>query len=146
LLLGNEVFGLLGSISQVALQQLGLRRPTVIAELKLQLLPPAAELIPQYQELSSYPAIDYDLNFVVNESVRWADLANTVTQAAGPVLERIEYRETYRDPQRDGAGRKRLLLSVRLRSADQTLTGEQADATRQAIIAACQQTHAATLL
>ena len=56
------------------------------------------------------------------------------------------YKETYRDPQRDGADRKRLLLSVRLRSAEQTLTGAQADAIHQAIVTACQQHHGARLL
>jgi phenylalanyl-tRNA synthetase beta chain len=143
---GDQVVGLLGRVGPEALKQLGLRNSTVVAELKLDELTRLARLTPQFRPLSPYPAIDYDFNFIVNEAVRWADLDATVRQAAGPVLETIEYQETYRDPQRDGAGRKRLLLSVRLRSAEQTLTGQQADAVRQAIIDACQQQHGASLV
>jgi phenylalanyl-tRNA synthetase beta chain len=73
-------------------------------------------------------------------------LAATVTRAGGDVLESIAYQETYRDPERDGPGCKRLLLSVRLRSAQRTLTGEEADGVREAIIQACQQAHGARLL
>ena len=146
LTVGEESLGLLGSVSKAGLKQLGLRRPTVVAELKLATLIELSQLVPQYQPVSPYPAINFDFNFIVAETVRWAELATTVKQAAGSMLESIDYQETYRDPERDGTGRKRLLLSVRLRSPDQTLTGEQADAVRQAIIAACQNRHQATLL
>jgi phenylalanyl-tRNA synthetase beta chain len=146
LLLGGKVLGLLGSVSAAGLKQLELRRPTVVAELQLALLTDASQLVPQFRPLSAFPAIDYDFNFIVAEQITWDDLARTVAQAAGPVLESIHYQETYRDPQRDGPQRKRLLLSVRLRSPDQTLTGQQAEAVRQAIITACHRELSATLL
>ncbi len=145
-MLGDEVVGLLGNISKAGLKQMGLRYPTVVAELWLAPLIQSSRLVPQYQPLSPYPAINYDFNFVVADAVRWADLAATAKNAAGDVLESIDYQETYRDRERDGAGRKRLLLSVRLRSSEQTMTGEQADAVRQAIISACQQRHGEQLL
>ena len=144
--LGDKVLGLLGSVSKAGRKRIGLRRPTVVAELRLATLIEYCELVPQFEPLSPYPSIDYDFNFIVSEEVRWADLAATATEAAGSVLESIDYQETYRDPDRDGPGRKRLLLSVRLRSLDQTLTSEQADTVRQAIIAACEKKHGAQLL
>jgi phenylalanyl-tRNA synthetase beta chain len=144
--LGGEVLGLMGSVSAAGLKQLELRRPTVVAELKLGVLAGCSQLVPQFRPLSAFPAIDYDFNFIVAEQTSWDRLARTVAQAAGPVLETIEYRETYRDPERDGPHRKRLLLSVRLRSQDQTMTGQQAEAVRQAIVTACQQELSATLL
>ena len=48
---------------------------------------------------------------MVDESVRWAEVAATVRQHAGPDLESLEYRDTYRDPQRLGPGKKSLLLT-----------------------------------
>ncbi len=105
-----------------------------------------SQLVPQFQPVSPYPAIDFDFNFVVAEAVRWDDLAKTVKQSAGSLLENVSYQETYRDPEKDGKDRKRLLFSVRLRSAEQTLTGEQADEVHRAIIDACQAKHQAQLL
>ena len=146
LLLDGEVFGYLGVVSDSATKTASLRKPTTIAELKFEVLQAAACLVPQFNRLSPYPAISHDFNFIVDEAVSWAALSDSVRRAAGAYLERIDYQETYRDPGRDGAGRKRLLLSVRLRSAEKTMTGEQADEIRQAIITACEQQHGAGLL
>ena len=52
----------------------------------------------------------------------------------------------FRDEAKDGKTKKRMLLSVTLRSSDSTLTGEQVDGVCQAIIAGCEKEHAATLL
>jgi phenylalanyl-tRNA synthetase beta chain len=144
--LGGVVLGYLGTVTTEGLASARLRKPTTVAELKLDVLQSTACLVPQYRPLSPFPAIAYDFNFVVDESVRWADLAETVRQAGGDCLEQIDYRETYRDPHRDGADRKRLLLSIRLRSAEHTLTGEEADTIHQAIVSACQSRHGAQLL
>jgi phenylalanyl-tRNA synthetase beta chain len=144
--LGDELFGFMGSVSKAGRKLLGLRRETTVAELKLERIVQLSQLIPQHQPLSPYPAITYDFNFVVDESVRWAGLAGSVAQAAGSLLEAVNYQETYRDATKDGPGRKRLIFSVTLRSLDQTLTSELADAVRLAIIAACQQDHGAMLL
>jgi phenylalanyl-tRNA synthetase beta chain len=87
-----------------------------------------------------------DLNLIVDEAVRWADLAATVRGSAGPLLEDLRYQETYRDPAKDGANKKRLLFSFSLRSPERTLTGAEADEVRDNVVAACREKHAAVLL
>ncbi len=144
--LRGQTIGYLGTVAESTLKSLGLRKSTTVAELKLAELQAAACLVPQYRPLSPYPAIDFDFNFIVDESVTWAALETTVRDACGDCLEAIRYQETYRDPKRDGPGRKRLLLSIRLRSADQTLTGEQAELIHQNVVTACQSQLGAQLL
>jgi phenylalanyl-tRNA synthetase beta chain len=87
--------------------------------------------------LSEYPPVIRDFNFVLAEDVRWAALESTVRAAAGPMLESVRYLETFRDEAKDGPGKKRLLLSVMLRSPSGTLTGQQLEEVSQQIIAAC---------
>ncbi len=147
LLLDGEPWGFLGELSKEGLTQFDLRENATVAEVRFGRLLEIARLVPKYAVVPAYPAIDRDLNFVVAESVRWSQLAATVRSAAGEHLERIEYRETYRnakDPQL-GKERKSLLLALRLRSHRGTLTGEEADAIREQIVAACQKQHAAEL-
>jgi phenylalanyl-tRNA synthetase beta chain len=144
--LNGELVGYLGEVSKDGLKQFGLRAPATIAELKLSVLAKIARLIPKYAELSPYPPIERDLNLIVDEPVRWSALAETVTNSAGDCLEGLSYRETYRDPQKDGPGKKRLLFSITLRSGQRTLTNEEADQIRQRVVDACQQTHRAVLL
>lgn len=144
--LGGELLGFLGEVSSQGRGLFKLRGDTTLAELRIKVLHDAAHLVPLHTALSDQPSISQDMNFVVAEEVRWTDLQSTVQTAAGPCLERVEYCETYRDPERDGESRKRLLLSVTLRSREKTLTGDEANAIRNAIIDACRQSHDAVLL
>ncbi|HRX81368.1 MAG TPA: phenylalanine--tRNA ligase subunit beta, partial [Pirellulaceae bacterium] len=123
-----------------------LRSPTTVAELSMETLAAIANLIPQHSQQSAFPAMSRDLNLIVDESLRWADLATTVRASGGELLEEVAYQDVYRDTQRDGAGKKRLLFSITLRSSETTLTNEQADEIRDAIVTACGKQHAATLL
>ncbi|MGM0487581.1 MAG: phenylalanine--tRNA ligase subunit beta [Planctomycetota bacterium] len=144
--LGEQVLGYLGLVSSKELKQFGLKTEATVAELDLSVLASAANLVPQQQPLSEYPPIARDLNLVVDESVNWATLKSTVAQAAGPLLETLRFQEVYRDPNKDGAGKKRLFFSITLRSPEQTLTNEQADEIRDKVVSACAQQHHATLL
>ena len=87
------------------------------------------------------------MNLIVDEAVRWSDLAATVRASGGEHLEGVVYKETYRHPeQKDGPGKKRLIFSLAIRSKNRTLTSEDADQVRNAVVAACTQHHAAKLL
>ena len=101
--------------------------------------------MPQYAPLPPYPAVTRDINLVVEESVRWADIAETVRANGGPICEGLEYRDTYRDAERLGTGKKSLLMTLLLRSKEGTLTNQQADELRERIVAACRTKHGAEL-
>lgn len=143
--LGGARWGLLGEVHAAGLKRFELRRRTTVAELQLAPLLEGARLVPQYQPTSAFPAIERDLNLVVDEGVRWADVAREIRQAAGPHLERLAHVQTYRDAVRLGPGQKSLLVRLTLRRADGTLTSEEADAVREAIVSACQRTLGAQL-
>jgi phenylalanyl-tRNA synthetase beta chain len=143
--LGNEVLGYVGRSTTEASRQFDLRGPTTVAEIKLAMLIEAADLLPRCVPQSPYPAVTRDLNLVVHERVRWADVAATVRANGGPCFESLEYRDTYRDPERLGADKKSLLLSIAMRSAEGTLTSQQADEVRDRIVAACRTKHGAEL-
>ena len=141
----NDVFGYVGQLRPEALRPFDLRGSTTVAEIKLLPLVDAADLVPRYAPQSSYPLVTRDLNLVVDESIRWADVATTVKTSGGPCFESLEYRDTYRDPERLGRDKKSLLFSIALRSTEGTLTSQQADAVRDAVVAACRTKHGAEL-
>jgi phenylalanyl-tRNA synthetase beta chain len=146
LMLGFTRLGFLGDVSPAGLKAFGLRGPATILEIDLSVLASRAQLTTTYAPQSPYPTVSRDLNLIVAEPVRWAELAATVRAAAGPDLERLEYLDTYRDPNKDGAKTKRLIFSFTLRAKDRTLTGPEADAIRDAVVAACAERHGAKLL
>jgi phenylalanyl-tRNA synthetase beta chain len=144
-MLDGQLLGYAGQLSSEGVKQADLRGPCVVAELKLAPLVRRAELIPQHVPLPAFPAVLRDLNLVVNESVLWAQIAATVRAHGGDELEAVEYRDTYRDAERLGGGKKSLLFSISLRGAASTLTSQQADAIRDRIVAACRAEHRAGL-
>jgi phenylalanyl-tRNA synthetase beta chain len=139
------VLGYLGEVADAALAQLELRQRATVAELKLSVLVDAANLVPQYVKPPIYPAVTRDLNLVVDESVRWAELAPTVRRAAAPAAEHAALVDVYRDAERLGPGKKSFLITLALRSQEGTLTSEEADRIRDRVVTACRDAHGAQL-
>ena len=147
LLLDGQLCGYVGEVTADGLKQFGLRNPATVGEVKLWALQSIADLVPQHQKQSPYPAISRDLNLIVDERVCWADISTAVRAAGGEFLEGVAYRETYRHPEQlDGADKKRLLFSITLRSSGRTLTNEEADQIRDRIERACREQHGALLV
>lgn len=133
--LGDRRLGTIGELSDAGREQFSLRGPAAVSEIDVELLIEVAQLTPVARPLSPFPPIARDLNIVVEEAVRWAQVESVVEAAAGETLESIAYQETYRDAKRLGTGKKSLLFSVQLRASDATMTNEQADEVRDRIVA-----------
>ncbi|MCY2976851.1 MAG: phenylalanine--tRNA ligase subunit beta [Planctomycetota bacterium] len=116
-----------GNVSRSVRSTLKLDQDLTFGELNLDLLQEFLLTIPRLKPIVPYPAIQRDLNFILDESVRWGSLSQVVHNSAGELLTDCIYRETYRDAEKDGEGKKRVLLSLILQSPTQTLTGQQAD-------------------
>ncbi len=143
--LDGQPLAFIGKLGKEGQDRFDLRGETVVAELRLAPLIERASLIVTSRPQSPYPPVGRDLNFVVDESVHWSDLAATVREGCGPLFENLEYADTYRDPNRLGPGKKSLLMRLTLRSQDATMTNQQADDLRDQIVATCRHRHGAEL-
>lgn len=144
--LDGELLGVIGSLSAEGLKTFGLREKATVLEISLSLLAKHAVKIAKFSPLSPYPATTRDVNLIVDEPLRWQQLESVVRAAAGPSLETLEYRDTYRDTSRDGENKKRILFSFSLRGTSGTLTAAEADSIRDTIIAAATTQLSAKLL
>ncbi|MCC9603997.1 phenylalanine--tRNA ligase subunit beta [Stieleria sp. JC731] len=144
--LGDDCLGYLGVVAPKTLKQWKLPGNVVTCELSMSTLMKHAQLVPQQQSVSMYPSVERDLNFVMKESIRWSELENIVRSAVGEQLKAVTYRETYRDAERDGKDKKRILMTVQLQKDDATLSGDEADALVQAVIGKCKSELGAELL
>jgi phenylalanyl-tRNA synthetase beta chain len=141
----EHLLGYLGEVTGAGLGRFELRGATTVAELRVAALLQIARLVPRYHEPPMFPAVSRDLNLVVDESVPWADVAATVTAAAAPFAENLEFQDVYRDEKRLGPGKKSLLMTLTLRSQSGTLTNEEADQVRTRVVEACGKAHGAQL-
>ncbi|MCE9606983.1 MAG: phenylalanine--tRNA ligase subunit beta [Planctomycetia bacterium] len=146
LLLDGEPFGVLGEVGATGQKKFDLRGKTVVAELKIAALIKAAVLVPRYVPTPDYPAIERDINLVVDEQVRWNDIAATVRSCGGDLLATLDLKgEPFRDEKKLGAGKKSLVITLLLRSRERTLTNTEADELRTRIVDACAKAFGASL-
>ena len=143
---GDRVIGYQGAIEAKIQKEYKLPGTVIVAELSLMAMLEASQLVPQQKGVNSFPAIVRDLNFIVNEDVRWSALEHAVRAAASAELQDVVYRETYRNPVKDGENRKRILLSVELRKQGSTLTHAEAETLVRSILQSCEQQTGAKLL
>jgi phenylalanyl-tRNA synthetase beta chain len=98
-----------------------------------------AEAVPQYVDLTSFPALHLDLSVNLPEDVPAATVLQTVREAGGGLLADVRVFDLYRGEQ-VGAGRKSLALALTFRAPDRTLTDEDVAPLRDRIVESLRET------
>lgn len=137
--------GVVGEVAPAALAVAGCAGSVAAAELRLDELDFAVRVDRRLDRPSDFPAVERDVNLVVDESVPWAAVAAAIHAAGGTLLERARLVQVWQDAERLGPGRKSLVVSLRLRSATGTLSGDDAAAAVERIVAECGRRAGATL-
>lgn len=136
LMLDGKRLGWLGELADDARRKLDLHDPVTVAEIDLDVLQTAANFSPTYTPIPDHPAMERDLNFVLDESVTWQAVEETVRGAAGSLLESVAFESQYRGPQIP-PNKKSYVLRLHYRAAGRTLTTEEVDGAQKAVILAC---------
>jgi phenylalanyl-tRNA synthetase beta chain len=142
----GHMLGWVGALSKPLAQSMKLEGDVALGEMNLDVLLQHARLVPRVEGVVPYPAIQRDLNLIVNESLQWKTLRETIAASAGPLCVDIRFQEIYRDPSKDGGDKKRVLLTLVLQSDRETLKSHQADDVVANVLAACQEQWGARLL
>ena len=88
-----------------------------------------------YRPLPKFPAMTRDLSLVCDESIPVADLESAIREAVGKFLEKVELFDVYRGEQ-IAKDKKSVSYKIVMRSADGTMTDEQADAAMKRVLKA----------
>ena len=141
---GGQPIGAAGELHPRVVETLGLPSRTCAMELALQpVLDLAPEIVPG-PVVSAYPAASLDVALVVPTEVPVAEVAATLREGAGPLLEELHLFDVYAGDQVD-AGQRSLAFRLRLRAADRTLTVDEAVAQRDAAVTLANERFGATL-
>ena len=131
-----------GELHPRVVAALELPERTCAAELDLDALVAAAPSVVPSAPLSTHPAALRDVALVAAESVPAAHSEAALRSGAGPLLEQLWLFDEYRGDQA-GPGRRSLAYRLMLRAPDRTLTGDEADAVRDAAVASAAEVGAA---
>ena len=142
----GELAGYCGIASDALRKAHSLEAAVAVAELSVDCLLQKVKPVRTAGDISLFPAITRDLNFIVDESLTWDKLSQMCQSNAGEHYKEIEFQEIYRDENKDGANKKRVLLTLNFQSHDRTLTSEEVDKAVQKVINACEKEFGAKLL
>ena len=139
---GEIGIGHAGQLHPAVIERAGLPKGTCAAELNLDALPVTASL--PAPRVSPFPAVFQDVSLVVDAEVPAAAVIDAVRAGAGELLESVHLFDVYTGPQ-VGDGRKSLTLALRFRSAERTLTEDEASSARDEALRCAQGRLGATL-
>lgn len=129
----GQAIGYLGQVDSNIGNKLDLRQNPAIAELDIEILLVGAQHVPQLRPLPKYPAVRRDLSLVVDEQLRYEQVAQLVQSIRPELLEDLEYVTTYRGKPLE-KGTKSITITLVFRSSEGTLTGEQVEQSVQQVI------------
>lgn len=127
------ILGVFGRASAAAQDQFDLTTPVDLAWLDYDRLVARYPVQPTLSELPRYPGIERDLSIVVDEPVRWQQVAEQIDEAAPALLEDVTFIGTYRGKQ-VGTGRKSVTFRMMFRDPDKTLRHDEVDPQVAAVV------------
>jgi phenylalanyl-tRNA synthetase beta chain len=127
ILVNSELIGTAGIVSQAVKDKFDFKDVTpAAAELDFEMLSALQAGPVKIKSIPKFPAIERDLSIVIDEQVRWADIAEAVAKKASDELEDVKFVGIYRG-KGISSGQKSLTLTLRFRDSDGTLTHETVD-------------------
>jgi phenylalanyl-tRNA synthetase beta chain len=134
--LGGVPIGHVGELSPRVGRALGLQARVAVAEMDLAPLLAPVEPV-QAISPSMFPHVDFDLSFLVPSELVVGDLIRATVGAGEGLVESARVFDVFRGPGVD-EGSQAIAINYRLRSDDHTLSNEEVQPVRQAMIAAAE--------
>ena len=133
--LDGEPVGSAGLIDAKVADHFDLTATVAAGQIRFAPLVEAAKTPRAYEPIARFPGIQRDLSFIVDDGVRWADLAEVIDALPQAYREDLDYVTTFRGKP-IAKGRKSLTLRLTYRAADRTLRNEDVDELIAAVVAA----------
>ena len=130
ILLGKKVIGALGLVSVQTMNAAGIKRTNMaVFELDETALEPLASRDNKFEHLPLYPEVDEDLSILVDEGIKWADIAEAIKHHC----KNLRFVEEYRG-QQVPEGKKSVTLSLTIGSDKGTMDSKAIDKRMNKII------------
>ncbi|MEG0382106.1 MAG: phenylalanine--tRNA ligase subunit beta [Christensenella sp.] len=142
--IGDKKIGVMGSVAPDIRKACEMPQEAVIAQIDLEVL--FAEDKPQvkFTQLPKFPAATRDIAVIVDTDVGAGDMADAVYAAGGKRVERVELFDVFSGAQ-IGEGKKSVAYAITMRSAEGTMTDEEANSVMKKVLKTLEQSFGAQL-
>jgi len=114
----GEQIGIVGRLHPRLARTLDLPKPLYLADLLLE--PILMGQVTAFKAISRYPRVNRDLAIVVDESIQWKQVVDTVSSVADPRIRDVQLFDVYHGPG-IASGKQSLALSLSLQDQNSTM-------------------------
>ncbi|MBQ3369980.1 MAG: phenylalanine--tRNA ligase subunit beta [Mogibacterium sp.] len=126
----GKIVGSIGLISVQALTDSGIKMTSAAAfELNTAMIEPYPSRTNEFKHLPQYPLVEQDLSLLVDETMTWAEISEAIKY----MVKDLRFVEEYRGKQIP-AGKKSIMLSIKIGNDDSTMTSKQIEKKMNGII------------
>lgn len=133
--IGDKVLATLGEVHPEAAENYSIGERVYIAEIDVETAYENRMPARTHKPLPKFPAVTRDLAFVCDRDIPVLSLEKEISSAVGKTLEKVSLFDVYEGEQIE-SGKKSVAFNIQMRSADKTLTDEEADAAVKRVIKA----------
>lgn len=133
--IGDKVLATLGEVHPEAAENYSIGERVYIAEIDVETAYENRMPARTHKPLPKFPAVTRDLAFVCDRDIPVLNLEKEIRAAVGKTLENVSLFDVYEGEQIE-SGKKSVAFNIQMRSADKTLTDEEADAAVKRVIKA----------
>ena len=124
---GGTLIGWVGEIHPQVAADFEIEEPVVAFELDFSACVSSAKASKEYMQVTEFPAIEMDQNFVVDEDVTCERMQQVITSAGGKLLSNVQLVDVYRNPVTVGVGKKSMSFKLTYLALDRTLESAEVD-------------------
>ena len=126
----KKIVGSIGLVSVQALSESGIKLISAAAfEIDTAMLEPYPSRTNEFKHLPQYPLVEQDLSLLVDESMTWEEIREAIKY----MVKDLRFVEEYRGKQIP-AGKKSIMLSLKIGNDDSTMTSKQIEKKMNGII------------
>ncbi|MCD7872613.1 MAG: phenylalanine--tRNA ligase subunit beta, partial [Clostridiales bacterium] len=138
-LINGKILATFGEIHPAVAENYGIDTRVYLAEIDVDTAYENRLAERTHKALPKYPAVSRDLAFVCSKEIPVLTLQKEISQAVGKTLEAVKLFDVYEGEQIE-KGKKSVAFNIKMRSADRTLTDEEADAAMKRAVKALEKT------
>ena len=131
---GGTLIGWVGEIHPQVAADFEIEEPVVAFELDFAACVSSAKASKEYVQVSEFPAIEMDQNFVVDEEVTCERMQQVITSAGGKLLYSVQLVDVYRNPVTVGVGKKSMSFKLTYLALDRTLESAEVDKVHNKVV------------
>ena len=129
----GETVGSFGQLHPRLAASFKVRQPILLAEFDYQALLQSTRLEPRYQHLPKYPTVARDIAVVLDTTISWQSIEQSILELELPYLVDLRLFDIYRGRELP-EGRHSIALSLRYRAVDRTLTDEEIASAQEQVV------------